>query len=163
MINIKRGYTKKRVIGGAGLFDTIANLFKRVAGSTAAKAIASRIASATHTEVGRKAIEAGRTVAKEIGLKAIDVGKHVAIAKANALIHRAAAAKHQETIKQSTVSPVITQKSKDTLAALMNMGADSTTTNINNLLAGSSVRIQDLVKKLSSGAGLRLAYSIFLT
>lgn len=147
LINTKRKYIKKRVIGGAGLFDTIANLFKRVAGSTAAKVIASKLASATQTEVGKKAIEAGKTVAKEIGLKAIDVGKDVAIAKAKALIDRVAVAKNQE----------ITQKSKDTLAALVNMGAEPTTANINNILAGSGIRIQDLVKKLNSGAGLRLA------
>jgi len=148
LINTKRGYAKKRVIGGAGLFDTIANLFKRVAGSSAAKTIASKLASATQTEVGKKAIEAGKTVAKEIGLKAIDVGKDVAIAKAKALIDKAAAPKHHE----------ITQKSKDTLAALMNMCTEPRATpNINNLLAGSGVKIQDLVKKLNSGAGLRLA------
>jgi hypothetical protein len=61
LINTKRGYTKKRVTGGAGLFDTVANPFKRVAGSTAAKAIASRLASVTQTEVGKKVIDAGKT------------------------------------------------------------------------------------------------------
>ena len=44
-------------------------VYAPVAGSTAAKAIASRLASATQTEVDKK--EAGRTVAKEILLKAI--------------------------------------------------------------------------------------------
>jgi hypothetical protein len=39
LITTKRRYVKKHVIGGAGIFDTIVNLFKQVTGSTAAKAI----------------------------------------------------------------------------------------------------------------------------
>jgi hypothetical protein len=50
-------------------------------------------------------------------LKAFDVGKDVAIAKANALIDRAAAEKHQETIKQPTVTPVVTRKSKGCISS----------------------------------------------
>jgi len=143
---------KKHVIGGAGIFDTIANLFKRVTGSTAAKAFASKLVSATQTNLGKKAIEAGKKVAEEVGLKTIDVGKDVAIAKAKAFIDRAAPK------VSSTATPKnqeITQKSKDALASLIN------TTNINKLLAGSGVgnaiSIQDLVKKLNTGSGLRLA------
>ena len=151
LITTKRRYLKKHVIGGAGIFDTIANLFKRVTGSTAAKAFASKLGSVAKTEIGKKAIEAGKKVVEEIGVKAIDVGKDVAIAKAKAFIDRAAAAPKNNL-------PVITQKSKDALASLINMG---TTTNINNLLAGSGVgnaiSIQDLVKKLNTGSGLRLA------
>lgn len=171
----KRRYVKKHVIGGAGIFDTIANFFKRVTGSTAAKAIASKIGTAAKTELGKKAIEAGKTAAREVGLKAIDVGKDLAIAKAKALIDRAApkalTPSNQETIRQLTGltpnPPVITQKSKDALAAIINMGANEATTNINKLLAGSGVgrsnatrsaiSIQDLVKRLNTGSGLRLA------
>ena len=161
LITTKRRYIKKHIIGGAGIFDTIAKIFKRVTGSTAAKAIASKLGTFAKTEIGKKAIEAGKTTAKEVGLKAIDVGKDVAIAKAKALID-GFAPKNQETIRQPPIrsaTPALTQKSKDSLAALINMGA---TTNINNLLAGSGVgakaiSIQDLVKKLNTGSGLRLA------
>ena len=162
LITSKRRYIRRHVIGGAGIFDTIANLFKRVTGSTAAKAIASKLGSVAKTDLGRKAIEAGKTVAKEVGFKAIDVGKDVAIAKAKALIEGYASTpapttKNQERIKQ----PAITQKSKDALAAIINMGASEATTNINRMLAGSGVNanaisIQDLVKRLN-GSGLRLA------
>lgn len=124
LITTKRRYIKKHVIGGAGLFDTIANFFKRITESTAAKSMATRL--------GRKFIEAGKTAAMEVGLKAIDVGKDAAIAKAKTLIEGLAA-------------PVITQKSKDAL---------------DKLLAGSGVgaiSIQDYVKRLNIGSGLRLA------
>jgi hypothetical protein len=79
LITTKRRYIKKHVIGGAGLFDTIANFFKRITESTAAKSMA------------RKFIEAGKTAAMEVGLKAIDVGKDAAIAKAKTLIEGLAA------------------------------------------------------------------------
>ena len=60
LITTKKRYLKKHVIGGAGIFDTIANLFKRVTGSTAAKAFASKLGSVAKTEIGKKAIEAGK-------------------------------------------------------------------------------------------------------
>lgn len=165
LITTKRRYIKKHVIGGAGIFDTVANFFKRIAGSTVAKTVASKLTSAAQTDLGKKFIEAGKTVGKEVGMKAINVGKDVALAKAKALLDRAApkvaSLQNQEVIRQLTgVSTGITQKSKDTLADLMNMEA---TTNINKLLAGSGVRrssaisIQDLVKRLNTGAGLKLA------
>ncbi|KAH3708416.1 hypothetical protein DPMN_067866 [Dreissena polymorpha] len=75
------------------MFDTVSNFFKRMVGSTAAKTaanvakmVASKVSSASNTEIGKTAIEAGKSVVKEVGLKAIDVGKDVAIAKAKALI-----------------------------------------------------------------------------
>ena len=80
LIPTKRRCKKKHVIGGSGIFDT---LLKRITESTAAKAIAKSVAK---TALGKKAIEAGKTVVKEVGLKAIDVGKDVAIAKAKALL-----------------------------------------------------------------------------
>ena len=69
---------------------------KRVATSNVAKAIA----NAAQTELGKKAVEASITVAKEIGLKAIDVGKDVAIAKVNAFIDKVTAPKPTLTRNQ---------------------------------------------------------------
>ena len=155
LIITRRRYIKKHVIGGAGIFESIANLLKRVTGSTVAKAVASKLGSVAKTEIGKKAIEAGKTVAKEIGLKAIDVGKDVAIAKAKALIDEFAP-KNQPPVRSA--GQALTQKSKDALATLINMDA---TTNNNSLLTGSGVganaiSIQDLVKRLN-GSGLRRA------
>ncbi|KAH3831359.1 hypothetical protein DPMN_104624 [Dreissena polymorpha] len=147
------------------MFDTVSNFFKRMVGSTAAKTaanvaktVASKVSSASKTEIGKTAIEAGKSVVKEVGLKAIDVGKDVAIAKAKALIDGYIAQKNRE----------ITQESRDALASLVNKDYNKAT-NINNLIAGSGVRvkrgtaranaisIQDLVKRLNTGSGLRLA------
>jgi hypothetical protein len=128
LIPTKRRCKKKHVIGGAGIFDTLTNLLKRVTESTAAKAIA----SVAKTALGKKAIEAGKTVVKEVGLKAIDVGKDVVIAKAKALL-------------DGRPKTMLTQKSKDTLASLINNSS------------GGAISIQDLVKRLNTGSGLRLA------
>ncbi|KAH3716281.1 hypothetical protein DPMN_064633 [Dreissena polymorpha] len=147
------------------MFDTVSNFFKRMVGSTAAKTaanvaktVASKVSSASKTEIGKTAIEAGKSVVKEVGLKAIDVGKDVAIAKAKALIDGYNAPKNHE----------VTQESRDALASLVNMGSIKET-NINNLLAGygigvkkgvaraNAISIQDLVKRLNTGSGLRLA------
>ena len=68
MIITKRTYTKKYVIGGAGIFDSIGDFFARMFSSNAAKQLAST------------ALQAAKTAAKDIGMKAIDVGVTVAIA-----------------------------------------------------------------------------------
>ena len=162
LITTKRRYIKKHVIGGAGIFDTVANFLKRMAGSTAAKALASKLSSAAQTEIGKKAIEAGKSAVKEIGFKAIDVGKDIVVKKVKDFIDKAAP-------KTSST----TQKAENTIASLINMYSknEATTNNSNTLLAGSGVRanaranaisIQELVKRLNAsdpntGSGLRLA------
>jgi hypothetical protein len=96
---------KKHVDGGAGLFDSVVNFFKRMATSNAVKTIASKLTSAAQTELGKKAIEPGKTVAKEVGMKAIDVGS--AIAEATNFLDETAAAQ----------TSMLTQKSKDIRAS----------------------------------------------
>ena len=67
MLSTKRSYKKKYVIGGAGIFCSIGNVFARLFSSSAAKQLAST------------ALQAGKTAAKDIGKNAVDVGKTVAI------------------------------------------------------------------------------------
>ena len=59
----KRRYKKQHVIGGSGIFDNIANFFKRLISSNAAKQIA------------QTALSVSKDAAKEIGKKAVEVGK----------------------------------------------------------------------------------------
>jgi len=67
LIVVKRRYKKQHVVGGAGIFDSIGNIFKRLVTSNAAKRLAST------------ALNVGKDAAREIGKKAIDVGKNAAI------------------------------------------------------------------------------------
>jgi len=132
LIITKRRYKKQHVIGGTGTFDFLTQLFT----SNAAKQIAS-------------------TAVKAIGNKAIDVGKTVAIDAGKRLVDKIFTRREQ-------VQPVITQKTKDTLAKLISEAEASQnidTTNINKMLAGSglssnAITIQDLVKRL--GAGMKV-------
>ena len=63
LVVTKRRYKKLHVVGGAGIFDTVAGFFKRLVTSNAAKQIAST------------ALSAGKQAAKDIGQKAIDVAR----------------------------------------------------------------------------------------
>ncbi len=90
-------YVKKHVVGGAGIFDTITGLFKRLASSNAARSIAS--------DIGKHAINAAKTVGKELATSAISKAKDLAIEKGKQIIDN---------------TPVITQKSKDILTNLIN-------------------------------------------
>ena len=160
----KRRYEKQFVIGGRGIYDSVSNLLTRVVTSNVAKAIA----NAAQTELGKKAVEASKTVAKVIGLKAIDVGKDVAIAKVNALIDKVtvpkptvtqgskeiATAKVDALIDKFAASrPVRAQKSKD----IVSLSATSAPLNVTDLLEGSAIpSIQELARRLN-GSGLKVA------
>ena len=78
MLITKRTYKKKYVIGGAGIFYSIGNLFVRISSCNAAKHIPSA------------ALQAGKTTAKHIGMKTIDVRKTVAKDVGKKLVEKAA-------------------------------------------------------------------------
>lgn len=152
LIVAKRRYKKQYVIGGAGIFDTVAGFFKKLFVSNAAKQIAST------------ALSAGKDAAKEIGKKALDVGKTVAIDAGKRLIDKAAA----KIMKPTAPTTVLTQESKDVLTRLINDGArldNNNNNNINNVMMGhgvnppvttkNAIRIQDLVRRLNGG-GLKV-------
>ena len=61
----KRTYTKKYVIGGTGISDSIGTFFARIFPSNAAKQLASA------------ANQAGKIAVKDIGMKAIDSVKQL--------------------------------------------------------------------------------------
>jgi len=142
LVVTKRRYKKLHVVGGAGIFDTVAGFFKRLVTSNAAKQIAST------------ALSAGKQAAKDIGQKAIDFAKDKAVDVGKRLVEKAFA---------TPKPPPITQETKVILSRLLNdLGTqvpNSESMNINNLMMGhglkSPIRIQDLVKRLN-GAGLKV-------
>ena len=174
-----RTYMKKHVIGGSGIFDSIANFAKRMISSNAAKTVASTISKAAATDIGKTALAAAKSAGAELAKTAISTAKDVAVSKAKQLIDKTSkkilTPQSVQTIQQLTALtpnvPVITQKSKDILASLVNSGVDAATFNINKYLGSGvmmkqrpqAVAIQDLVKQMNthgarkSGSGLRLA------
>ena len=126
MIVAKRGFKKRYVYGGSGIFDTIANLLTRIFTSSAPKQIAS------------SALDVGKSVAKEGAKKALEVGTTTATGMGKKLVTKA-----------------LTPKSKKILQKYTQPTTQSTTQDINTLIDGSAVEIQDLVKKLNTGMGIK--------
>src|SRR5678815_1940662 len=89
LIVIKRRYKKQHVIGGAGIFDTISGVFKRLFTS----GVANRVAST--------ALSVGKDAARELGKKALEVGKNTAVEAGKRLVDKAAA----KLLASSVLSP----------------------------------------------------------
>ena len=126
MIVPKHGFRKRYAYGGSGVFDTIANLLARIVTSSAAKQIAS------------SAFNVGKSVAKEGAKKALDVGKSAAADVGKKLVMKALTPKLKKILQKYTQHN--TQHN-----------TRPTTQDINTLIDGSAIEIQDLVKKLNSG------------
>ena len=126
MIVPKHGFKKRYAYGGSGIFDTIASLLTRIFTNSAAKQIAS------------SAIDVGKGVAKEGAKKALEAGKSAAV-----------------DVGKKLVTKALTPKSKKILQKYTEPSPQSTTQDINTLIDGSAIAIQDLVKKLNSGSGIK--------
>ena len=163
LVVTKRRYTRKHVIGGAGIFDTISGVFKRLFTS----GVANRAAAT--------ALSLGKDAAKELSKKALDVGKTTAVEAGKRLMDKAAAKLLASKVlsprvvaekREVETAPALTRENAALLARLIGNGAASAETNINNILAGDGLRssnavsIRDLVHRLNNnknGAGLKLA------
>src|SRR5688572_22065713 len=160
LVVIKRRYKKQHVIGGAGIFDTITGVFKKLFTSGVANRVAStalNVGKDAARELGKKALEAGKNTTVEVGKRLIDKAAAKLLAKTIPLPHAV------ENQKVETIpAPKLTPENAAILARLIDNGAE---TNINNLLSGyglgsssNAVSIRDLVRHLNSnGAGLKLA------
>lgn len=146
-------YIKKHVVGGAGIFYTVSNFFKRQVSSNAAQSVARNLSRAAASDIGKSAINAAKTVGKELATSAISTAKVIAIDKGKQLIAKtssksALTPNNVEVIKQVTgLPPVITQKSKDILASLAGRMVQApaaqnseASTNLNRLLAGQGTQ-----------------------
>ena len=146
----RRLYMKRYAIGGSGIFDSLSNFMKRLATSNAARTAATAVAKASKTEIGKTALTASKAVAKELATTVINTAKDVAVAKGKqAVSNRGPKAITPQTVEILTqldnLQPITKQ--------LKDQPAPMPIANINNLMAGSAIRIQDLVRTLNSGSG----------
>ena len=169
MIVYRNRYVKKHVIGGSGILDTLKNILRRAATSSASRAastLASRIAK---TELGREAIMATKSAGKELASAAISTAKDVAIDKGRKTIEKL-------YTKTGTPKPVtqLSQKSQDIISGIVSRadqskmdgkaGPSKTTEKAyipavdEYAMMGGAIRIQDLVaKNRKMGNGLLIA------
>ena len=128
MIVYRNRYVKKHVIGGSGILDTLKNILRRAATSSASRAasiLASRIAK---TELGREAIMATKSAGKELASAAISTAKDVAIDKGRKTIEKLYAKtgtpKPDTRLSQELLAEPINQRwitANNTHQPLMNM------------------------------------------
>ena len=111
------------------IFDTIANFLTRIFTGSAARQIAS------------SALAAEKSVPDEGAKKALAVGRSAAVDVGKKLVTKALTPKSKKILQKFTAT------------------TEPTTRDINALIDGgatSAITIQDLVKKLSSGAGIKV-------
>ena len=86
-------------------------------------------------QVASSALDVGKSVAKEGAKNALEVGKSTAVDVGKKLMTKALTPKSKKILQKYT---------------------QPTTQDINTLIDGSAIEIQDLVKKLNSGAGIKI-------
>ena len=102
---------------------------------TIANLLARIFTSSAAKQITSSALDVGKNVAKEGAKKALDVGTNAAV-----------------DVGKKLVAKALTPKSKKILQKY----TEPTTQNINTLIDGSAVEIQDLVKKLNTGMGIKI-------
>ena len=91
--------------------------------------------SSAAKQIASSALDVGKSVAKEGAKKALDVGKSAAVDVGKKLVTKALTPKSMKILQKFT---------------------ELATQDINSLTDGSAIAIQDLVKKLNSGAGIKV-------
>ena len=90
--------------------------------------------SSAAKQLASSALDVGKSVAKEGAKKVLDVGKSAAV-----------------DVGKKLVTKALTPKSK-----ILQKYTEPKTQNINTLIDGSAIEIQDLVRKLNTGMGIKL-------
>ena len=90
--------------------------------------------SSAAKQIASSALHVGKSIAKEGAKKALDVGKSAAV-----------------DVGKKFVAKALTPK----LKKILQKYTEPTTQDINTLIDGGAIAIQDLVKKLNSGAGIK--------
>ena len=91
--------------------------------------------SSAAKQIASSAFDIGKSVAKEGAKKALEVGKSTAV-----------------DVGKKLVTKALTPKSKK----ILQKHTQPTTQDINTLIDGSAVGIQDLVQKLNTGMGIKI-------
>ena len=94
--------------------------------------------SSVTKQIASSALDIGKSVAKEGAKRALQVGKSAAV-----------------DVGKKLVTKALTPKSKKILQKYTEPITQPATQDINTLIDGSAIEIQELVKKLNSGSGIK--------
>ena len=162
MIIYSNRFTKKHVIGGSGIMDTLRNILKKAAASSASKSSLALMKKMASSELGREAMTAAKSAGKELVSSAISTAKNVAIDKGKKTMAKVyaitktpvpAASDPNTLAKPETTS--LTKKSKDILSELINGSSKSGETNSlgsYESMFGGSLRFGSFATKPSASA-----------
>ena len=92
--------------------------------------------SSAAKQIASSALDVGKRVAKEGAKKVLDVGKSAATDVGAKLVKKALTPKSKKILQKYTTAKPVTQ-------------------DINTLIDGSAIAVQELVRKLNSGAGIK--------
>ena len=92
--------------------------------------------SSAAKQIASSALDVGKSVAKEGAKKALEAGKSAAIDVGKKLVQKALTPKSKKILQKYTAPPQMRD--------------------INTLIDGSAIEIQELVKKLNGGSGIKL-------
>ncbi|XP_065678957.1 uncharacterized protein LOC105843624 [Hydra vulgaris] len=134
-----KGYKRKHVVGGSGLFNFIKNMFSRQALTNALKASKSLAVKAASSDLGKTAVGAAKSAGKELATSAISTAKDAVINKGKKIIESKKAIIPSVQIKDITsLTPENKQGLKNLIDSLPSSNENER--NINNLLMGSSYK-----------------------
>ena len=102
---------------------------------TIANLLARIFTSSAAKQIASSALDVGKSVAKEGAKKALDVGTNVVVDMGKKLVKKTLNPKSKKILQKYT---------------------QPTTQDINTLIDGSAVEIQDMVKKLNTGMGIKI-------
>ena len=88
-------------------------------------------------QIASSALDVGKSVLKEAAKKALEAGKSAAVDVGKKLVTKAFTPKSKKILQKYTTPPQ--------------------TRNISTLIDGSAIEIQELVKKLNNGSGIKIA------
>ena len=102
---------------------------------TIASLLARIFTSSAAKQIASSALDVGKSVAKEGAKKALDVGTNVVVYMGKKLVKKTLNSKSKKILQKYT---------------------EPTIQDINTLIDGSAVEIQDMVKKLNTGMGIKI-------
>ena len=103
---------------------------------TIVKFLTKMFTSSAAKQIASSALDVGKSVAKEGAKKALEAGKSAAVDVGKKLVQKASTPKSKKILQKYTTPPQ--------------------TRDINTLIDGSAIEIQELVKKLNGGSGIKL-------